>query len=1640
MELVLLIPVLVLLTVFVLWAGRGGRAGLTADLAAEEAATAAAVCCEDDEGGEAGREALVQDVLEARPGLGFLCIGGPRPNVPPEDGVGPDGFLDEDWLDFESGREAGGVGVLGVRFLCETDGAVAPLRGLFPTVTFHGQASEVVPREPRFIVGFAPTRVDVDEGTDTQMVFTVVVEPAFGAEVTLTYRLDQDATTAEPEDFEGASAFEHLLEFTRNADNELVGTVIIAADKVSKEISLPLFDDKFFEGTEELVLELTGHSLGVELDDDRITATGVIADDDPEPFLQIMGAPSVGEGGTLNFEVRVGNEDGEVVADIAKPFTVQVSTVDDQVDRGSDCDWPTPPGEPCPWATADDDYTPVDRELTFRPGEPLTQTVPVATLDDVVSPEGEETEYVRLVLSDPSPDAPRLHGNRRKADGTIRDDEATASIRDVTLTENPAAAEGDPVVFEVTLNKEPAADVALTYNLGPDERVGAHGAMQATGDSCEDGDDYLRTTVPVTIRKPSQRATFEVETCEDVLVERDETFWVGLSRAGGEVVVPDGTGALGTIRNDDTPVVSVSPATAEGTEGQTDPLEFTVSLTVDGQPAQLTEDMTVNYVIGGHDSDPDSDPATSPGEPGEDYAVTLDTDPPSVLSGATLLGTLTFTAETATTPAVTEHVFEVELLADHLLEEPETFQLDLSNIVDPVGAAVFEDRDGDPATDDSYAVGTIFDDPPPVISVEDFAGREGTTQSFTVSLTEGRAGETVTVGYAIVGGAGAGLATEDVDYEAAAGSALSGTLEFGPGVTSRTVRVRLLHDEFIEADERLRLTLSGPSQAVLSGSTPSNILDELEAVGTIINVDPPWIIVDNAAADEGLTLEFTITVCNRRAGDTVTVDYDTANRNAEAGRDYDAESGTLTFDDASPPAAADPAAVCGDRGIAAQSRQVAVPLLADAIAEVAERFHLVLSADDDPVDPLPLNAVFDKNFGVGTINNVNPASVVIADPAPVVEGTDLTFTVAVVDSQTGGTPTIHTPVTVHYATEDRTAEAPGDYTALSLTPITFYDGTDTRNITVRTRTDTDNEDHETLALILSDVSTHAAIGDTVGTGTIIDAPVPGIRVYDAIGVVEGGVLVFVVTLDRASDQPVTVYAHTEDITAQAPGDYSALARRELRFDPGVRRLEIHVQSHGDDDYEPEEEFALVLSGPVSNALIDRAEGRGTIRQPCVDINDDTQRPPTLTFRTGFQQGGEGSNQPYGVAEEGERMTVAFQIDQPLCERGSVRVSQRYTGAANHMDFSTFLSGVGFEAGLLERHLHHDTLEDTLDEPDEQFTIVARWNTNLMPPHYVMDEITMIATILDDDPEPNLRIGDASALEGEDLTFEVTLDAASGRTVTVQYRTVDGSAVAGVDYDGVSSWATMEFVPVSRGAGTPTRQTITVRSHPDGDDVDDTFAVELRNPVNASIGDTAAVGTILEGGLPEMRIFDAAADEGEVMSFEVVLSEPAPQPITVDFATVQRPAGVGAATAGTDYTHMDSSLSPWSPLTFDTGEDSKTIEVPILGDDVDEPDETFFVELSGAVGASLADRSAVGTINGTVSCVGPGDPAPTLTIDPASATEGDDTTMRFTLTFGEPFCDETRMVPYTEPVTARRPATTSGYATGWMSRPSPRPGQ
>ena len=109
-----------------------------------------------------------------------------------------------------------------------------------------------------------------------------------------------------------------------------------------------------------------------------------------------------------------------------------------------------------------------------------------------------------------------------------------------------------------------------------------------------------------------------------------------------------------------------------------------------------------------------------------------------------------------------------------------------------------------------------------------------------------------------------------------------------------------------------------------------------------------------------------------------------------------------------------------------------------------------------------------------------------------------------------------------------------------------------------------------------------------------------------------------------------------------------------------------------------------------------------------------------------------------------------------------------------------------------------------------------------------------------------------------------------------------------------------------------------------------------------------MGTIVnDDGLPKLSITDVSVVEGNTgttpATFKVTLTPASAQTVTVDYATAD-----GTATAaGNDYVPTS------GPLTFAPGETSKTIVVDVGGDIVKERNETFFVKLSGAVGATIS---------------------------------------------------------------------------------------
>jgi len=220
-----------------------------------------------------------------------------------------------------------------------------------------------------------------------------------------------------------------------------------------------------------------------------------------------------------------------------------------------------------------------------------------------------------------------------------------------------------------------------------------------------------------------------------------------------------------------------------------------------------------------------------------------------------------------------------------------------------------------------------------------------------------------------------------------------------------------------------------------------------------------------------------------------------------------------------------------------------------------------------------------------------------------------------------------------------------------------------------------------------------------------------------------------------------------------------------------------------------------------------------------------------------------------------------------------------------------------------------------------------------------------------DPVASASISDATVIEGNTgttiATFTVTLSNAVGADVTVTYNTANGSALAGSDYTAASGAVTIP-------AGQTTRTfTVAVLGDRLAEPIE-TFVVNLSAPQNTTIGDGQGVGTILDNE-PRISITDVSTTEGnskqpKSFTFKISLSNAYDQAVTVNYATAN-----GMATAGSDY------QSKAGTVTFAPGETNKTVTVAVIGDKQQEANETFFVNLSGAIGAEIADSQGLATI-------------------------------------------------------------------------------
>jgi photosystem II stability/assembly factor-like uncharacterized protein len=385
--------------------------------------------------------------------------------------------------------------------------------------------------------------------------------------------------------------------------------------------------------------------------------------------------------------------------------------------------------------------------------------------------------------------------------------------------------------------------------------------------------------------------------------------------------------------------------------------------------------------------------------------------------------------------------FTLPITNDAVAEPTETLRLSLT-------AADLETL-GSPAV----ATVNILDNSTPLIlsmnNVDVTEGNSGTTNAVITVTLSAATGRTITADFATL----ASTATSGVDF-----TATSGSLSFGPGVTTQTISVPIIGDTLNEATEMFFVTLSNAVNATTTG---------FASTVRILNDDPlPLVSIADVSVTEGnsgtVNAVFNVSL-STASGRALSVGYATANNTATSTSDYVATSGRVTFN-------------AGET-----LKTITVVVNGDLTNESDETFFVNLSS--------PANVALGDIQGIGTIlNDDGPGA------GSVISFSQSSYNVGESDGQATITVTrtndLSGPADVNYTTSDGSvsgivvpcstvnglASSRCDFTS-ALGTLHFAAGESSKAFTVLISQDNYVEGPETLTLNLSN-STGAVLGTT----------------------------------------------------------------------------------------------------------------------------------------------------------------------------------------------------------------------------------------------------------------------------------------------------------------------------------------------------------------------------------------------------------------------------------------------------------------------------------------------------------------------------------------------------------------------------------
>ena len=460
----------------------------------------------------------------------------------------------------------------------------------------------------------------------------------------------------------------------------------------------------------------------------------------------------------------------------------------------------------------------------------------------------------------------------------------------------------------------------------------------------------------------------------------------------------------------------------------------------------------------------------------------------------------------------------------------------------------------------------------------------------------------------------------------------------------------------------------------------------------------------------------------------------------------------------------------------------------------------------------------------------------ISSSSDISEGGTVTFTVTATPA-----PTADLSVSVSVAQS-------GSYTSQAGARTVTITSTGTGSFTVATLDDSNDESDGSVTATVN-TGTGYTVSSSAGSTTANvadndDPPLPEISISGGPDVAEGGNVSFTVTATPAPTAALDV-----SVTVTQSGSFTTQTGTQTVTILATGTTSFTVSTDNDATAEPDGSVTATIDTGTGYTVSSSA-GSSTVN---VTDNDDPPKKqndlPVISIRKGDDVT-EGTNASFWV-DASPSPTTDFDV--------SITVSQIGTFTSESGQRKVTMSSSYRVPGGTTSHLLVATDDDATYEANGSLTATINPGSKYT---VASDGSSATLDVLDnDDPpaplansQPTVTIADASAEEGDNITFTVSVEPVHSADITLDYETVDYTAISHRHVNDYTAALGQVTIPANTGSAT-----ITVQTTEDTDlEVDDRFTVVLASPPSGvTLGKDTAIGRILDdedgtGGTPSYR--------------------------------------------------------------------------------------------------------------------------------------------------------------------------------------------